>query len=191
MKNKISKITKLAVIIPLSIIACSVLIGVLLYNQFVTPIYNIRLYDFVDKFEDIPLPDDTYSIGQTYQKFGSLGNGNHCDYFVSKLIVTELTETELKNYYENYTIPPANPNGLMEINDTHRDSSPVDIKVWQPWLVTSVRGPYYEGTRADAIAEELLVSAEQYKVDISDISEKTFVVQASDGNYKATYLVCH
>lgn len=94
-------------------------------------VINLELIKFKTAFEQIPLPENTQKVGQIYSEFGVMGNGNHCDYLVGMLVKSDLTLEELKKYYDNYSLPPADPNETLAYTygEKKRGIKPVPVSV--------------------------------------------------------------
>ncbi len=163
-----------------TLIRIIIIVGVLLlYNQFVAPIYNIKLHRFVNNFEKIPLPDKTKQIGKTYKDFGNLGpTGNYCDYYAGKLIQTSLSEEELKTYYSQYTIPPVDPDKTMAFSTEKEKDKPVWVDVEKP-SESPFRNSYYE------------TLMKRFKVNRRIVEDQGIFLISSPDKYKSKYIICH
>jgi hypothetical protein len=66
---------------------------------------NLQLRRFAQVFYDYPLPERTQVISRNAE-VGLMGNGNHCDFEVEQVLVSELSREELERYYEDVEFPP-------------------------------------------------------------------------------------
>ncbi len=67
---------------------------------------NNNLSKLAKQFQNIPLPSKS-TAGRTYKKFGCLtGNGEHGQYFIARIINTNLSEKQLQDFYKNKSIKP-------------------------------------------------------------------------------------
>jgi hypothetical protein len=67
-------------------------------------INNALFSRFTNDFYSIELPEGTEDIGR-YEDFGLINrNGNHCDFFAGMLIKSDLSESEVLEYYKDYNI---------------------------------------------------------------------------------------
>lgn len=159
--------------------------------------HDSDLQKFAEEFNQIPLPILTQQIGQTHKEFGLMANGNHCDYYVSKLIESELTQMELQRYFSEFNLPAINPKGLMQYTEGVRGDSPNRVYVSQPWSLPITFGQYFKGTDADKAQKEAELQKEKreelakaHDVNESEITDKVFLVSSSDDGYKADDIRC-
>ena len=105
--------------------------------------HDKNLENFANHLYQIPLPENT-TIKNTHKEFGLLGAMSHnCGYLTSANIESTLTFEKLKTYYEQYQIPPADPDGLM-INFDKRGNSSNSI------YVTKINDNSYQISSIDA-----------------------------------------
>ncbi len=111
---------------------------------------TITLRNFARPFLEYPLPPQTVEISNS-ARWGILtGNGNHCDFEVSRTLRTELSQTEIEAYYASIEFPPIVPgesriapiwgrDGMLGVN--------VDVDAAQPSVITiSIFDGIYDGT---------------------------------------------
>lgn len=162
--------------------------------------HDQNLERFVQSFEQIPLPSNTKQIGVTLKFFGLLGNSNHCDYSVSKLIQSDLTEGQLKEYFNQFTLPAVDPEENMEgYANKLRGTKPNKISISKTYTEEPIiLGPYYKGTEEEKrkyiqelLGQKGLATAQRYTVDIYEISDKVFTLSSSDFGYRANDYRCH
>ena len=111
---------------------------------------EITLRNFARPFLEYPLPSQTVEISNSANWGILTGNGNHCDFEVSRTLRTELSQTEIETYYANVEFPPIvlgeskiapiwGRNGMLGVD--------VDFDVAQSSLVTvSIFDGIYEGS---------------------------------------------
>lgn len=140
-----------------------------------------KLDHFVTEFNQLALPPGSQQIGKTFSDFGLLfGAGNHCGYYVSKLVQSTLSENELKNYYSKLHISAVDPNEYNEgYGGGKRGSrrnliSVIPLNQSQFYLENS----YYK-------------IAENHVVNLDVLDESVFLVSAADIGYRPRYLICH
>jgi len=178
-KNKIIKL--LLKIIIGSVILIIILLILFFVYFFGTPFdwkkHDQNLLKFAEEFDLIPLPPNSKQLGSLYKEFGLLSNGNHCDYYISKLIETDLSETELQVYYKNITIPPVDANELLEYSRNPRGATPNIIFITQPWI--------------EAIRFTKEEVSKDHNINPDAITDKTFLISTDDRNYIANDLRCN
>lgn len=129
----------------------------ILFLIFVAPIAlpsrihnEITLQNFARPFFEYPLPPETVEISNS-ARWGTLtGNGNHCDFEVSRTLRTELSQTEIEAYYATVEFLPIVPrkskiapiwgqNGMLGVD--------VEFDGVQPGIVTvSIFDGIYDGS---------------------------------------------
>jgi hypothetical protein len=68
-------------------------------------INNHRLNSFAEQLNRIPLPPETQKIGPMVKNFGNLGPcGKHGDYYVGFKINSNLSYSQLREFYDNFNI---------------------------------------------------------------------------------------
>lgn len=84
----------------------------LIIGPFAIPsrIHNaITLRNFAQPFLDYPMPPQTVEISHASRWGQLVGNGNHCDFEVSRTLSTELSQSEIEAYYKTVEFAPIVP----------------------------------------------------------------------------------
>src|SRR5688572_28133558 len=66
-----------------------------------------QLQKFASNLFNYPLPPQTEIINR-HSEVGLMGNGNHCDFLVTQIMRTRLSESEIEAYYDEVLLPPVN-----------------------------------------------------------------------------------
>ena len=160
---------------------------IFIINPFAQIKHNANLRKFAKEFISIPLPNKSKQIGDNYMDFGLLGgNSNHCDYYVSKLIFSDLTQKELDSYYRQFTLAPADPNGFLMGGGRkrfQRGEERLSVVAGQPWKY-NVYPSYNEKEAWEKIASD-------HKVESKTNSGGIILISASDDYYFPDDLRCH
>lgn len=93
-----------------SIVVRTALIVLVLAVPFVFAIArnNTLLNRFASNLFEYPLPPDTVEVDRHREIFVR-GNGNHCDFKVTRSMRTRLDREALENYYHNVELPTVRP----------------------------------------------------------------------------------
>jgi hypothetical protein len=194
-KNKAKIIIKILTIVG-SLFIIFILLVVMLFglNPFVWHKHDLNLVKFAQEFERIPLPSHTTQLGQLSKEFGVLGNGNHCDYKVSKLVQSDLTKEQLQAYFNAFTLPPVEPEGETEAQSGVRGDNPNSIFVSQEWKesIGSFEGTEEEQEQVKLEIQNNLINniAQAHKVEPTLIGNNVFVISSADYGYIADDFRC-
>ena len=67
---------------------------------------NIQLSRYANNLYQYPLPPNTRVVSK-HSTVTLLGNSNHCDFVAELTLLTSLTRSDVDQYYENISFPPA------------------------------------------------------------------------------------
>jgi len=162
-------------------------ISLLIINFFIFPFSNSNLNDFSKRLENISLPIKTERVSETISEFGNLDKGQQCGYYSGFLIRTELSSSDIYNYYSKIEIPAANPSGKLKFVDRERGESPVKIKVSKPWEQVFASSVTELGKAQSRVKEEY---SDKFDVEIDSLNSNVYVIEAYDMNYRDRYLIC-
>lgn len=118
MKKKNKILLVLSPLIIFGIVVCLFFSPVIFFRIIGLPDYfrnNEELKSFAKSFYDYPLPKNS-QVQQRTSYVTLLGNGNHCDFVVEQVIITDQSELELANYYKEITFLPvrSEPQGFED-----------------------------------------------------------------------------
>jgi len=163
-----------------------VIVGImlLLWDAFGSPFdwiqHNKNLDRFAQEFDRIPLPQGSQQTGTTYKHFGLMGNGNHCDYYASKLFISSLPRQTIENFYTQYTVPPVNTSESLAYDGGVRGTTPNSIRLNKVW--EDIR-------KLEYMSKDEYTA--QHNLTAESIAENTYEISVLDYGYTANDYRCH
>ncbi|OGY87336.1 MAG: hypothetical protein A2233_01385 [Candidatus Kerfeldbacteria bacterium RIFOXYA2_FULL_38_24] len=87
-------------------------------------IFNSPVDKFARRLKSVPLPEKTGYVNRVKKEANLLkSNGDGCDYRVSIKIKSQLSTSELQEYYDQFTIKSPNLSGIRQFFVSYRTTS--------------------------------------------------------------------
>jgi hypothetical protein len=108
MENEKGRKVKFSPLILFALVVCLFASPLIIWRVIGLPDFfqnNKDLSPFAENFYNYPLPPNS-QVHSRKSFVTLLGSGNHCDFVAEQIITTELSEIEIRSYYEGVTFPP-------------------------------------------------------------------------------------
>ncbi len=82
-----------------SLVIASVAFWLISYLWVFPHLHDKTLREFYQSLTSIPVPEETNLIDSLSEVGQQSGNSDHCDYLAAELLKTNLSKSEIENYY--------------------------------------------------------------------------------------------